>query len=86
MMDLGKVKVEPKDIVPDIKFYGETNFDTEQLKNVEDVKAIAFEAIARLWDVATDTKGRNELSIKDIHEAADTAINDIKEYLSDYGK
>lgn len=55
MMDLGKVKVEPKDIVPDIKFYGETNFDTEQLKNVEDVKEIAFEAIARLWDVATDT-------------------------------
>ncbi|MCX7579403.1 hypothetical protein D0502_08430 [Leuconostoc falkenbergense] len=85
-MDLGKVKVKPKDIVPDIKFYGETNFDTEQLKNVEDVKAIAFEAIARLWDVAIDTKGRHELSIKDMYEAADTAINDIKEYLSDYGK
>ncbi|WP_349550337.1 hypothetical protein [Leuconostoc pseudomesenteroides] len=85
-MDLGKVKVEPKDIVPAIKFYGETNFDTAQLKNVEDVKKIAFEAIARLWDVSVDTKGHYELSIKDIHEAADTAINDIKEYLDDYGK
>lgn len=85
-MNLGKVKVEPTDIVPDIKFYGETNFDTEQLKNVEDVNAIAFEAIARLWDVVDDTKDRNELSIKYIHEASDTAINDIKEYLSDYGK
>lgn len=85
-MDLGKVKVDPNDIVPDIKFYGETNFDAEQLKNVEDVKKIAFEAIARLWDTSVDTKGRYELSIKDIHEAADTAINDIKEYLGDYGQ
>lgn len=85
-MDLGKVKVEPKDIVPDIKFYGETNFDKEQLKNVEDVKAIAFEAISRLWDVSIDTKGHHELSIKDIHNASDQAIKDIIEYLSDYGK
>ena len=85
-MYLSKVKVEASDIIPDIKFYGETNFDTEQLKNVEDVKEIAFEAISRLWDIATDTRDRNELSIKDIHNASNQAINDIIEYLGDYGK
>lgn len=83
-MKLTKIDVEPEDIVPDIRFYGETNFDTEQLKNVEDVKAIAFEAIARLLDVSLDTKGRQELSIKNIHDVSTTSINDIIEYLGDF--
>lgn len=83
-MDLSKIEVKPEDIVPDIKFYGETNLDIEQLNNVEDVRNIAMEAIYRLGAAATMSKDWNEASVKDIHNASVKSIKDIKEYLGDY--
>lgn len=83
-MKLDKINIEPKDVVPDIIFFGETSFDTEQLKNVEDVKNIALEAILKLGAVRSETKDRAEYSISSIHKAADKAIADIEECLRDF--
>lgn len=83
-MKLDKIVVKPEDIVPDISFYGESYYDEEQLKNIEDVKSIALEAIYKLGVVANSSKNLNEISIKDIHDASAKAIKDIKEFLGDF--
>lgn len=83
-MKLDKVEVQPKDILPDISFYGETYHDKEQLPKIEDIKSLAIEAIYRLGIAMNDTKDRYELSAKDIYNTSEQAIKDIKEYLGDF--
>jgi len=83
-MKLNKVEAQPKDILPDISFYGETYHDKEQLPKIEDIKSLALEAIYRLGIAMNDTKDRYELSAKDIYNTSEQAIKDIKEYLVDF--
>lgn len=83
-MKLDKVEVQPKDILPDISFYGETYHDQEQLPKIADIRALALEAIYRLGIAMSDTRDRYELSAKDIYNTSEQAIKDIKEYLGDF--
>jgi len=83
-MKLDKVEIQPKDILPDISFYGETYHDQEQLPKIADIKALALEAIYRLGIAMNDTQDRYELSAKDIYNTSEKAIKDIKEYLGDF--
>ena len=83
-MKLDKVEVQPKDILPDISFYGETYHDEGQLPKIEDIRSLALEAIYRLGIAMNDTKDRYELSAKDIYNTSEQAIKDIKEYLGDF--
>ena len=83
-MKLDKVEVQPKDILPDISFYGETYHDEGQLPKIEDIRSLALEAIYRLGIAMNDTKDRYELSAKEIYNTSEQAIKDIKEYLGDF--
>jgi len=81
---LDKVEVQPKDILPDISFYGETYHDEEQLPKIADIRSLALEAIYRLGIAMNDTQDIYELSAKDIYNTSEQAIKDIKEYLGDF--
>jgi len=81
---LDKVEVQPKDILPNISFYGETYHDEEQLPKIADIRSLALEAIYRLGIAMNDTQDRYELSAKDIYNTSEQAIKDIKEYLRDF--
>jgi len=83
-MKLDKVEVRPKDILPDISFYGETDHDEEQLPKIADIRALTLEAIYRLGIAMNDTQDRHELSAKDIYNTSEQAIKDIREYLDDF--
>lgn len=83
-MKLDKVEVRPKDILPDISFYGETDHDEEQLPKIADIRALTLEAIYRLGIAMNDTQDRYELSAKDIYNTSEQAIKDIREYLDDF--
>jgi len=83
-MKLDKVEVQPKDILHDISFYGETYHDEGQLPKIEDIRSLALEAIYRLGIAMNDTQDRYELSAKDIYNTSEQAIKDIKEYLGDF--
>lgn len=83
-MKLDKVEVQPKDILPDISFYGETYHDEEQLPKIADIRSMALEAIYRLGIAMNDTKDRYELSAKDIYNSSEQAIKDVEEYLGDF--
>lgn len=83
-MKLDKIEVKPENVVPDIRYFGETNFDEKQLKSVEDVKNIALQAISTLGIARYDTSLRPEQSVKEIYKACDRAIKDIKEYMEDF--
>ena len=82
-INLSKVEVEAEDLIPKLSYFGESNYDSDMLTNVDQVREIAFAAVAALIDLKLSTRGRNEYSIKALNSAAKTSLDALSEYIKE---
>lgn len=72
-------------LIGNIKPVGETNHDTETLKNLIELCHLIEDLTSKVFDVAVDCRGYQEYSIKQSQEYAQTFLiqqsNNVRNYL-----
>ena len=74
-----ELQVEPKDLIPEVYFHGETYADKAELEQLDNVQKMIDEAYLMILGLYLDTKDRREDSAKQLHAKAEKMLDQFKE-------